>query len=62
MSVFENEQKDNSEIVNWCCNNSDKLDFKETMIMLSAFEEMAQKLRPIYEKHNTKKFTLRLDK
>lgn len=53
---FESDMNEAGAIIEWIGNNMPKLNYQEMMIVIAAQQEFAEKLKPIYKKHNSMQF------
>ena len=59
---FEEQIADADLLIHWIGEHLSELDYQEMFITFNVYMNFAEAIRPIYERHNTKKFTLWTDK
>lgn len=55
---FNREMKDYDAMIIWLGDHLNELDIMESILVLGAYKKFADAIKPIYEKHNSVKFTL----
>ena len=55
---FNREMKDYDAMIKWLGNHLNELDIMESILVVGAYKKFADAIKPIYEKHNSVKFTL----
>lgn len=55
---FNREMKNYEEMIKWLGEHLNELDVMESIVLVGAYKKFAESIAPIFEKHNSVKFTL----